>query len=147
MGYLYEITRRPEETGKVTEENFYDCLDILCADYISDIHGEQADYVRKNLLGFIKQNEGLVQDDGSFTISSRVKQDYFYKRFNEFKRIVQYLTLREFAEENIQALQKLLDDPMDNKVWFDGGIYTFDYWMREAPVNVPLYIGNVFYLH
>lgn len=106
-------------------ESFFEVEGFIgnIADYVRDCSKDkwrgtvkdQFDWLTHYLRSQIKANEGLLEvDDKSFTITFKkgFKEEYFHHRFEELKRLVEDITLKEFVSPYLRSydIQVTIED-------------------------------------
>lgn len=173
-GYIFETVYSGEEEkklGLIGEENFYDGSGVAW-DFVQDASKEAAEKEKggliKMLQGFGAEvtdsetagDEVMMELDGNgcdipvnttgVILTDEVKERYFQGKFDRMKELVASITLKEFATgaAEVFLLKQAVEDSYGNCVYHErDGLTTFDDWMREAPTGIPIYFGNVIFMH
>lgn len=154
-GNLYELRKNAEETGYITDDMFYD-YDGFEFDYTVTLNEEES---KREVNAFLDIVKGFGAQIGTENVngkemhyvifSNEMKEAYFAKRFEELKNLVNAMDLHEFATSEPNQMKRLIDDDYEDAVYTGGGgLYTMDYFIREAETDVKYYVGmNVLYMH
>lgn len=150
---IFQVSSEPIEDF-ITEERYYDGFVGQHADYVSTVESET------NLIEDLKwlgSREGLSVDLDKKTVTVTSKKEYFEKKFDEFKDLIEELkdmTTDEFTEGKHDLKFYQLKSAYENEHGFymDDhdeymGLSNIDYWVRSTEENKPYYIGSVFDYH
>jgi len=144
-GYIYEISKNPENIGEMTEDCFYN----MSLDYVTNIEEETAaslvdDFMLSlhEMFGFTIGREFINGKCQNFIIANSIsKKAYFEKRFLDFKDKVTVMTLDEFLSETWN-LEMLINDRYSDAVYEDECFHTKDQFIRNMELGVKYYISN-----
>jgi len=136
-----------DETEVLTESDLYESEFLMTtASYIYD---NLEDKNRDILEFFMSLNEKLIETTpGSIIFKSGFRQDYFAKKFTEFKKLAQEMTLEDFAEGNVKLHR--LEEAIEKKngdIIYLGYCQPFDQFVRGLDEDKKYYIGGVLGYH
>ena len=150
---IFQISSEPIEDF-ITEERYYDGFVGQYADYVATIESE-TDLLED--LKWLGSREGISVDLDKKTVTITSKRDYFDKKFDEFKNLIEELkdtTTEEFINGTHDLKLYQLQSAYENEHGFyidDNddymGLSNIDYWVRNTEENKPYYIGAVFDYH
>ena len=156
-GYLYEISTNRDNLGNMDESDFYDCLSAISADYVQDVEGKEKEEKTARFIGTMNgygAETGKTGDRGEslmyFYVSDKVRQNYFRRRYEEFKSKVQKIEFSDFINNmfKIWEIKNLLHDTYSNAVYYNDAYMTVDTFLRAyAKDGERYYIGNVVFMH
>lgn len=169
MSVMYHITAEPERLGCMTEEDFYDHIDALGADYVQDQDPEDAKYaldaLRRRLddAGFATSDpdpeDGYDDEAFRFTTGGQdaldaCKDGWFKDIFKELRSKVAAMTLAQFSRDTGPAygLTELVNDRFGDHAYLDMGTgpatYTVPSFIRNLEPGRTYYVSsNTVYLH
>lgn len=149
-GYIYEVNSNPNEINDVSEDDYYNKLDLLG---VMCVHGLEAKELEEQQRLFVERFTKMGAYKGKehpekgepfgIVLNSESKQNFFKDKYKNFKRIASNMSLKEFAEADLYKLRNLLNDEYSDMVQYGDTLYTLDEWVREAPCGTELYIGNI----
>lgn len=100
------------------------------------------DYIEKRLGSLV-----IFYDDNSFEFSAGFKLKWFKDVFEDFKSIINNISLDDFANSGILLckMQSMLETKFEFYIYSnDNGCYTLDNFIREdASDHVRYYISNI----
>lgn len=96
--------------------------------------------------GTKKVNEGCMNRNFPyFVLTDEVARNYFDGRLKSLKEMVNDMTVDQFVKKNMKS-KNLIEDIYGDAVSFRGSFQTLDRFIKEAPRNVKIYVGKVFYI-
>lgn len=171
-GYIYEIADDLDDIGVLDESDFYDDLGALGIDYVKNVESEEQQIIRESFAEEFKRFGATVKlvkadtpedpegfPDGVYVVSGinkSFKEKYFKERYEEMKRLVESITLEQFATNLSQtplydikrAMFRDYDDVVSqNENGCHYGWNTLDYFIRTADPEKKYYIGRVVFMH
>lgn len=156
-GYMYEITRNPEELFSTSESDFFEGSFVGAeCEYIADYSDDEAKEISSSLisdlerLGAVTGKEVTTIDWGRiapwFIVTPALKVNWFKNRYETFMREVQKLSLRDFADPGkAYNLRHLIEDQYGDMTCegYGSNWMTFDEFIRSAEVGAKYYVGSV----
>lgn len=163
-GTLFEVKTDPKGIGSMSEEDFYEDLEVLNVNYVADRSYDEQEYDRDWFIDTFRKYGATVQsyspeDDaeehfpnGTYTVSGiglEFKEKWFQDKWQSLKKQVDDISLEEFSCNIWTAydIRKLVDDSMTHAVYLDGGIYTLDRFIRGADEKSTYYLGTTVLMH
>lgn len=152
---IYQISEKP--ITEFTDEYRYE-EDFVGshADYVAEVEHDSEDYV-SDLKWLQSTTEGLEVNLKEKTITITSKKEYFNKKHDKFKELLeklQNITLEEFSSVNTYFDIFDLNSAYEDKYSFyiddndeSCGITTLDNWVRNAEEGKKYYVGSIFDYH
>jgi hypothetical protein len=154
---IFQVSAKPIPQEDLIEEYRYeDGFVGSHADYVSQVTNGSEDYL-SDLSWLQTATEGLEVDIEKRTVTIKSKKEYFDKKHDQFKELLEKLqdiTLEEFAGTknhfDIYDLESAYEDKYsfyidDNDEYC--GLTNLDNWVRNAEENKPYHIGSIFDYH
>lgn len=121
------------------------------ADYVDESDREEdiawlLDYLAASAPDYFEYNPA----EGSIIFRAGFKQKYFRQRFEEFKKKVTTMELKDFAEDTYEVyeLMQLIDDRHGFYIYMKGYWQTFDSFVRrDMEESRKYFIGATFDYH
>lgn len=156
-GYMYEITKNPEELFSTSESDFFEGSFVGAeCESIADYSDDEALVIAEDLtsclerLGAQTGREITTIDAGRiapwFVMTPALKANWFKNQYETFMREVHGLSLRDFADPGkAYKLRHLVEDQYGDMTCGGYGFdwMTFDEFIRSAEVGDKYYIGSV----
>lgn len=149
-GYIYEVNTNLDRAVKINEAMFYESIDSLAVDYVSDLDVEEQNCLKQDLLDMLKKIGAKIIQEGDlygYILSEDVKMNLFRNRYRKAQAIFKQMTLKEFSTSSLYSLRELIHDDYDDCIYMFDSLYPFDQWLRESECDVPYYLGNIVFMH
>lgn len=146
-GFMFEISINPEQLRELTADEFAARSDS--GTWGEWFHDEDANCVLENYESSFK-NTGIIfdtDDKGLYlAISEQAKLSHFKSRYECTKKVMEDMSLLEFATSSCDTLKSLIEDTWTDAVFWNYPV-TWDRFIREAELDKKYYIGNVIGMH
>ena len=156
-GYMYEITRNPEELFSTSESDFFEGSFVGAeCEYIADYSDDEAKEISSSLISDLERLGAQTGRDITtidwgriapwFIVTPALKVNWFKNRYETFMREVQKLSLRDFADPGkAYNLRHLIEDQYGDMTCegYGSNWMTFDEFIRSAEVGAKYYVGSV----
>jgi pullulanase/glycogen debranching enzyme len=148
---IYQISTEPIKDF-ITEDRYDEWGH---ADYTVEVQYESDDYMT-DLKWLQNATEGLSINLKEKTITITSKEEYFTRKFDKFKELLEELqdiNLKEFTESaKTLKVFDLVDSYEDKYAFYIDddeycGLTNLDNWVRNAEENKTYYIGSIFDYH
>ena len=152
---IYQVSEKPVEDF-ISEDRYYEGFVGNYADYVSEVEHKSDDYLN-DLKWLQNATNGLEVNIKEGTITIISKKEYFEKKYEEFKKLLEELeatTLEEFIGNKcafkMTSLKYTYDDTAgfyidDNDDYV--GLTTLDNWVRNAEEGKTYYVGTIIDYH
>lgn len=148
-GRIFEISKTGFKDKSFHYLFSYEDLSQLprIADYVEDSHDRNEDI--NHLRNELSRYKGIIFDESYFIVGDNFQEEYFFERFNEFQKIANELSIKEFSSRTrgksmTYDIQKLIEDDLDIRVFcHDRGHISLDEFVRNIEPNTRYYIGGV----
>lgn len=150
---IYQVSEKPITTF-VDEYRYEDWFIGTHADYTSIVEYQSEDYM-SDLKWLQNVTKGIKVDFKKGTITVTSKKEYFEKKHEEFKNLLEelsYTTLEDFSKGNFSLNSKMysLENTYEDKSSFyiddnyeNIGITPLDNWVRNVEEGKEYYIGTI----
>lgn len=156
-GYLYEATTDLAlyPTGTLSECDLYS-YERHKFHNISEIDNYKTVELGNELInrmayygaetGTKKVDNGCMGGDiPYFVLTDEVVCNYFDGRLNFLKEMANDMSVDQFVEKNLKS-KNLVETIYGDAISLNGSFQTLDRFIKEAPKNVKIYVGKVFYI-
>lgn len=154
-GYIIQLSsKKPiKRDDFIHEDDFYDSSFVgEIADYVADMDESERE---RAIADFIKMCKpcGIVEEKDGITFLDGFKEKFFTARFEYLKKLVDELSIEDFAANTIKLyeISSLIEEKFDVYVYesseYGGNLYTFDYFVRTLEPGVKYYIGGTVDYH
>ena len=149
-GTIYFITKDKNQAVDFKEENYYDRLDIIHADYVQDEDEDSS----KTSLGMFKDTIGKLgavilpcEDDFNFSFRfnavSEMQRNHFKPKLETLKEKVKNLNLFDVIQ-SAPDLNSILNDDYDDVITLGeeavGSTITVDDFIRRVEPGITYYV-------
>lgn len=149
---IIELSKTPIEVDeRICESDYYD----------NGFVGNIADYVNGDtdrtydiewFTGYLKEMDLLtVSNEERITFSNDIKEKFFRKKYEEFKKLTSELTFDEFTNASgyqLYLIKNCIEDKFGFYIHYDGCYYTLEAFMKYyANDNDTWYFGGTIDYH
>ena len=150
---IYQVSEKPI-TDFISEYRYEDWFVGNHADYVSPVEYQSEDYM-SDLKWLRDVTEGIKVDLKKGTITVTSKKEYFEKKHDSFKNILEELsntTLEDFSNGNYSLSSKMYELKSayedESSFYIDDndeyiGITPLDNWVRNVEEGKEYYIGTI----
>lgn len=147
---IFEISEEPFES--VDDYITFDWEDVdelpRGVEYVTDPETPREEDI-KWLFEYLAQHKDFLFDKTYFIIGPNFKEAYFGKRFKEFKKRSEALTVSQFIDESFLDMEtfyikKSIEDELSFRVYSEEcGHISLDFFLRRAEVGKKYFIGGI----
>lgn len=142
-GFIYEVSDSPNDIFSMEEDDFLGLTSMLGCSMVKKIPDEQLESMKRVFTKLFSEYGASDYSVDSLTLTDSTKKNFFFNRFCQFRKTVETMTLEDFAESDPYAVRELLENSYGDMVFYNSDLFPLDRWVRNAPVNTTLYLGNV----
>lgn len=147
-GYLYCVTSDPKNRQMTDASTAAMMIGGREAEWFDDISDE--DIIKDMIKILHGKYKRLSRKDTVYEVvfPERCGIDYFRDKFNRVKKLIDSLTLEEFATKSQWDLSNAINERWGDAIYDESGYAkTFDEWVREICPGEKYYIYNAILMH
>lgn len=148
-GFLYEIAKEVADLHQIYADEITNTYGGSEFSWSEDVKDEMPIIDLLDCLKVQGAETGVDECSNHFFVLKQcVKESFFRKSYEEFKKMADNMTLEEFSNSDLYRFQELIECRFSDAAYLHGhGFLTIDRFIREAEPGVMYRIGNVIGMH